>query len=157
VEPLDLAFNAAVVSIARRLFPYGFDVSDQAPRTFDELKALFDADKRLVVYSGGSSSTIYADPGVNYAFRAWHDWSHWVGHHDLTFPGEVAVCKRQQADLVELYGDNEQTRRWCKLIHAEIAGQATYHLYHKRFPDNQRAFVEAFLENPEQALSWSLW
>ena len=155
--PLDPAFNAVVVRIASRLFPAGFDVSEKAPHTFDELKSLLDADKRLVVYSGGSSSTIYADPQVNYAFRAWHDWSHWTGNHDLSFEGEIAVCRQQQAHLFELYNDTEQTRRWCKLVCAEIIGQATYHLCYKRFPNNQRGFVEAFLENPMNALSWSLW
>src|SRR5215831_8328009 len=131
MEPLDPSFNVTIEHIAHRLFPAGFDVSEQAPHTFDELKTLLDAGKRLIVYSGGSSSTIYAEPRVNYAFRAWHDWSHWTGSHDLSFDGEVGVCRRQQAHLLELYGDTEQTRRWCQLVHAEIIGQATYHLYHK--------------------------
>src|ERR1700740_2191463 len=97
MEPLDPAFNAAVVRIASRFFPTGFDVSEHGPHTFEDLKRLLNAGDRLVVYSGGSSSTIYADPNVNYAFRAWHDWSHWSGNHGLSFQGEIAVCERQQA------------------------------------------------------------
>jgi hypothetical protein len=155
--PVDTAFNVAVLHITSRLFPTGFDVSEHAPATFAELKALLDAKQRLVVYSGGSSNTIYADPEVNYAFRAWHDWSHWTGNHDLTFRGEVAVCATQRRHLIELYGDTPQTRRWSELIRAEIIGQGTYYLYHKRFPEDQRSFVEAFLTGPDEALSWNLW
>jgi hypothetical protein len=157
MRPLDPTFNDAVIDIAKRLFPSGFDVSRRAPGTYEELKILLDAGQRLVVYDGGSEHTIYGDPATNYAFRAWHDWTHWAGRHDLTFEGEMAVCASQQQHLLILYGPTVQTRRWCDLVHAEIVGQATYHRYHKRFPDNQGAFVEAFLANPDEALSWSLW
>jgi hypothetical protein len=157
MTPLDPSFNDAVVEIANRLFPSGFDVSPQAPATYEELKALLDAGGRLVVYAGGSEHTIYGDPGINYAFRAWHDWTHWTGRHDLTFEGEVAACASQQRHLLLLYGDTVQTRRWCEIIRAEIIGQGTYYRYHKRFPDDQCGFVQAFLEDPDRALLWPLW
>jgi hypothetical protein len=155
--PLDPCFNEAVVAIANRLFPAGFDVSHEAPATYEELKALLDARQRLVVYAGGSDHTIYGDPAINYAFRAWHDWTHWTGEHDLTLEGEIAVCQHQQRHLLALYGDTAQSRRWREIVHAEIIGQGTYYRYHKRFPDDQRGFVEGFLKDPERALVWPLW
>ena len=99
MEPLDPNLNAAILAIAKRLFPDGFDVSDDAPDTYEKLKAHLDAGNRMLVYGGGSQHTIYADPAVNHAFRAWHDWTHWTGQHDLTFKGEIAVCTDQRRFL----------------------------------------------------------
>jgi hypothetical protein len=157
MEPLDPNLNAAITAIAKRLFPSGFDVSDDAPDTYKKLKTHLDAGKRLVVFSGGSQHTIYADPAVNHAFRAWHDWTHWTGQHDLTFQGELAVYDAQRKHLIELFGDNSRTRYWSEIINAEIIGQATYFEYHKRFPVDQRGFVEAYLKDPHLALTYSLF
>lgn len=66
--PLDIHFNVAVLHIANHLFPCGFDVSDNAPDTYEKLCAILDAGKRMVVWSGGSEATIYCSPEVNYAF-----------------------------------------------------------------------------------------
>lgn len=157
LEPLDPNLNTAIISIAKRLFPSGFDVSDDAPDTYEKLTAHLDARKRLVVYGGGSQHTIYGDPAVNHAFRAWHDWTHWTGQHDLTFPGELAVCADQRQQLIELFGDTPQIDRWAEIINAEIIGQATFFEYHKRFPVDQRGFVEAYLKDPHLALTYSLF
>src|SRR5258705_7260352 len=105
MEALDPELNVAILNISRHLFPDGFDISAEAPDTYEKLKAHLDAGKRLVVFSGGSARTIYADPAVNHAFRAWHDWCHYTGRHDLTFQGEIGVCKLQRRHLLELYGD----------------------------------------------------
>lgn len=37
-HPLDIHINLAVLHIASRLFPCGFNVSDDAPQTYDDLK-----------------------------------------------------------------------------------------------------------------------
>jgi hypothetical protein len=157
MEPLDPNLNAAVIAIAKQLFPAGFEVSEDAPDTYEKLKAHLHAGKRLVVYGGGSEHTIYGDPAVNYAFRAWHDWTHWTGQHDLTFQGEKAACAAQHRFLIELFGNAAQIDRWAKLISAEIVGQATYFQWHKRFPVDQRGFVEAYLKDPHLALTYSLF
>ena len=101
--------------------------------------------------SGGSARTIYADPAVNYAFRAWHDWCHWNGKHDLTDAGEVGACQMQCHQLYDAYGFNGQTLRWTNIIKAEVIGQAEYFDRHYRFPDDQRLFVTHYLANPEIA------
>jgi hypothetical protein len=157
MEPLDPELNTAIVTIASRLFPDGFDVSNDAPDTYEKLKSHLDAGKRLVVFAGGSQHTIYADPAVNHAFRAWHDWTHWTGQHELTFQGELAVCDAQRKHLIELLSDTPQTRYWSEIINAEIIGQATFFEYHKRFPDDQRGFVEAYLKDPHLAPTYSLF
>ena len=40
---------------------------------------------------------------------------------------------------------------------SEVIGQRLFYERHKRFIDDQRGFIEAYLENPEDTLLWSLW
>lgn len=146
----DIQFNAAVLTICSRVLPGGYDVSDVAPETYDELIAHLDAGKRMLVYSGGSQRTIYGDPEVNYAFRAWHDWCHWRGRHDFSHEGEGRACAMQGNHLVTVYGESSQTRRWRRILHAEIIGQREFFDAHDVFPDDQRAFVERYLAGQMQ-------
>ena len=142
---LDIHFNAAVLTICNRVLPSGYDVSAAAPETYEELIAHLDAGERMVVYSGGSERTIYGDPEVNFAFRAWHDWCHWRGRHDFSHMGERAACAMQADHVVTLYGDSPQTRRWRRILQAEIIGQREFFDRHGEFPEDQRAFVAAYL------------
>lgn len=151
--PLDYQLNSAILEVAARVFPDGFDVSDDAPGTWKELKAHLDAGKRMLVYSGGSESTIYIDPAVNFAFRAWHDHLHWVNNYDFSVDGEVGVCAEQCRVLASMAKDELQAARWCKIIQAEVIGQKLYHRLHDRFPDDQRGFVQAYLNAPDAALA----
>ena len=145
MQPLDTGLNAAIMHISTKLFPSGFDVSPDAPTTFDELKAHLDAGKRMVVFSGGSGATIYADPEVNWCFRAWHDWCHWRGNYPLSLAGERATCGMQARHLLTLYGNGPSVRRWIRIIHAEIIGQANFYKEHAHFPVDQYAFVARHL------------
>ena len=150
--PFDPSLNIAILHIASRLLPNGFDVSDEAPDTYEKLKAHLFAGKRMVVWSGGSEATVYGHRSVNFAFRAWHDFCHWKGGHDFTLEGEIAACQMQCRHLVEFYGDSERIQVWCSLLRAEIVGQALFFHRHKRFPDDQRSFVAAYLVDPDIAL-----
>ncbi len=145
MQPLDTGLNVAIMHIATKLFPTGFDVSPDAPNTFTALKAHLDAGKRMVVFSGGSDATVYADPEVNWCFRAWHDWCHWRGNHPLSLMGERATCVMQAQHLVTLYGKGPSVRRWIRIIHAEIIGQAAFYQAHGHFPVDQYEFVTRYL------------
>lgn len=143
---LDHELNVAVLLIARRLFPASFDVSEDAPSTYEALKAHFESGKRYVVYSGGSDRTIFGDRHVNYHFRAWHDWCHWKGGHDFSVRGEYETFRMQHRHLVTIYGDNDTTRRWRSILFADIIGQRLHEKLCGHFPDDQPAFVKACLE-----------
>jgi hypothetical protein len=145
MHPLDKGFNCAVLTIANRLCPGGYRVSDDAPDTYEKLKAHLDLTKQMVVWSGGSETTIYADKEVNYAFRAWHDWCHYTGRHAFTVVGERAVFAMQCSHLILFYGDCYQTRLWIKLLRAEVIGQQEHFYKHGHYPNDQRAFVLAYL------------
>jgi hypothetical protein len=142
---LDIQFNAAILAVCRRTLPAGFDVTDNAPQTYEELVAHLDAGNRMTVYSAGAERTIYGDPEVNYAFRAWHDWCHWRGRHDFSLEGERATCAMQARHLVARFGESSLTRRWGRVLHAEIIGQREFFDAHGHFPVDQRAFVEIYL------------
>jgi len=150
--PLDAGLNAAVLHMAGRLFPTGFDVSEDAPDTFEKLVDHVRRRRRLTVWSGGSADTIFGNPEVNYAFRAWHDWCHLNGRHDFTLAGEMAAVEMQCEHLLTVYGQSSKTREWCRILRAEVIGQALYLERHGDFPERQRDFVSAYLDNQERAL-----
>ena len=150
-------FGEAIVNLVDCLMPQGFDVSDDAPQTYAQLKALLDTGKRLIVWSGGCEQIIYTHPNINVAFRAWHDHCHWMGGYDFSLEGEIAACDLQCRQLLEHHGDNPVTQSWCALIRDEVIGQGLYYQRHKRFPEDQRAFVAEYLIDPEAALLWPLW
>jgi hypothetical protein len=76
--------------MASRFLPKGFKTARKAPSTYEEIKTLLDNGKPIVVDSGGSNHTIYADKHINYAFRAWHDYCYWKGRVAPRAPGRRA-------------------------------------------------------------------
>lgn len=139
-------FNIATTHIASKLFPLGFDVSDDAPSSLAELMASF-ASGRHTVWRGASEATIFGGPEaaeVNWAFRAWHDWHHWHGKHALDLNGEAAVARGQITDVFKLFGQRD-AYVFADLILEEVLGQAAYKAATGAFPENQRAFARDFL------------
>ncbi len=149
---LDHGLNVAVMAMARRLFPGGYDVGENAPDTFEKLKALFESGKRFVVYSGGSANTIFGDPHVNYDFRAWHDWCHWQGDFDFSLRGEYETFRMQCRHLAIVHGDNETTRHWRRILFADIIAQKFYERRIGRFPDHQMHIVRRYLQIGPKAI-----
>lgn len=149
-ETVRNGLNAAILHIASKLFPTGFDVSDNAPETFDDLKEYVRRTGRMAVWSGNSDHTIFEDREVNYAFRAWHDHCHLRGH-DFTPWGEYEALQEQWGDIVKLYGVTPKTLEWYAILEAEVVGQAVYHHYWGRFPANQAAHNRAWREDASKA------
>ena len=144
MKPLDRHFNIAVLQMASRLFPTGFAVSDDAPGSYEELCQHLDAGKRMVVWSGGSDATIFADPEVNYAFRAWHDWTHWRHRLDFTLAGEAYTAAQQTRDLRKVFGDwddHPDRLHWADIIRVEVYEQAKHHAMCGDFVDDQVGFA----------------
>lgn len=151
---LDHGLNVAVLLIAGRLFPGSFDVGDDAPDSYEKLVSLFESGRRFIVYGGGSDSTIFGDPTVNHHFRAWHDWCHWQGRHDFSLAGEYAVYQMQCGHLATIYGDNETTHRWQRILFADGIAQKLHFQKYGSFPEDQMAFVRRFLkEHPAATIA----
>lgn len=117
------ALNRRILSLAPR-----HGVSDKAPGTFLDLMA----SPGLVVWSGGSDKTIYGDPSVNWAFRAWHDSIHKALNAPFTIEGEGLVAIEQARQIGGTFGD---------IVTLEINAQAEYFEKHGQFPNDQTTFM----------------
>jgi hypothetical protein len=161
--PVSRSLNAAILGMAARLFPCGFDVSPNAPERLSALNAMLGhptapkSGARLTVFNGGSTQTIFADDEVNFAFRAWHDWTHWRYQHNFTLIGETATATQQIRDLYSVHGRGAHNADWHPLLWAEVVGQREYYERHRRFIADQRGFNAAYRADPAAALSRLDW
>ena len=150
--PFDPRLNDAVLRITDSLVG-NYCVADDAPGTYAALKRHLDAGQLLIVAAAGSSATIFGDPTVNYAFRAWHDWCHWKGECDFSLNGEMATCCIQLSHVQRFYGLNDRTCYWRSLLIAEMIGQRRYYELHREYVEDQRAFTRAYIADPQAALA----
>jgi len=148
--PLSNGFNVAVQTIARRIFPCGFDVSAEAPGDYESLLAHHKKTGRILVWSGASDQTIFACPQTNYDFRAWHDSKHVLYELPFTQGGEYVAMTLQQGDIRALY-DGPVADYFCAILDAEIMGQFHYNAAHGGFPVDQISFVKAYLADQQYA------
>lgn len=144
LPPLFPRFNVAVLHIAGVVNPLGWDVSNMAPVTLAEQKAYARKHGRICVDGRNSLLTIYGDPEVNIAFRAWHDATHLRLNAPFTFAGEIRVCHAQQADIAKIYGQRE-AGLFAHILQIEVIEQAAEFANTSRFPVDQRAFTLARL------------
>ncbi len=149
MSALSLRFNVAVNHIASQLFPCGFDVSANAPDTFEKLAAHVQETGRMLVWNGASEHTIFGDDETNFAFRAWHDFCHVKGGFPFTPEGEAKAAAMQIEHIRAVYGYTPESDYMARLIDAEVNGQVGYATMHNdEFPSNQAAFVRHYLVNP---------
>lgn len=149
MKPFSLEFNAACFAMANRVCPTGYDISDAAPSSIHDLLDYVDRHRRIVVSSEHSEQTIFADKECNYAFRAWHDWSHYILRAEFNLAGEARVALRQIEDLAKVYGASF-AERYKPLILAEVIGQALYKEIGGEFPVDQRIFDIRFLNSMDR-------
>lgn len=140
LAPLFPAFNVATLHMANRVNPRGWKVGANAPDTLAKLKARAKRDGIITVSSLHSEQTIYGDPEVNYAARAWHDACHILADAEFDDAGEHAVCELQCAQLRMVYGDASSIL-FRRIVRAEVLGQLDYKSLNGYFPVDQRAFV----------------
>jgi hypothetical protein len=120
-------------AIKRRFKSSGLilDVRDQAPSSIGEVVQAFNG-RVIKVYAGGSDNTIYADPLVNYMFRALHDREHISLQADFSLDGEKQVAYEQ----AKQFGD-----ALAPIILAEVVGQAAEFFRSGQFPSDQVQFI----------------
>jgi hypothetical protein len=144
-QPYDASFNCAIMSMANRVCPAGYDVvEDGGATSLADVQRMIKDRHRLTVDSRYSEDTIFGCPEHNHAFRAWHDWTHWILRAEFTLDGELAVAHRQCEDLARIYGHGLQVRAWCRLIMGEVYGQAHYREVHGHFAASQPAVTLAY-------------
>ncbi|SRR6266567_1148719 len=153
----DPAFNAAVMTMARKVWRHGYDTSDHpsyapapgrpGPRyiSADHYFADISERRRVTVYTGHSDNTIFGFKEIHWDFLAWHEWTHWALCAPFTLDGELDVAHRQCADLARVYGHGVRTTEWQQVIMAEVYGQALFQEAHDEFPTNPFAFDATWL------------
>ena len=136
--PPSLLYAAASCPAAStcRTTPRDLRGADRAPR----------CRRAHVVYSGGSEQTIYGDPEVNFAFRAWHDWCHWRGATTSRLRASAQRARCRATTLSRCYGESRQHA----MVAAHSAGRdhraaGVSSTRHGVFPEDQRAFAEDYL------------
>lgn len=152
-KPVYQKLNDACVHMANKIFPNGYDVTADAPNTFEGLVKHTAMTGRMAVWNGASDKTIFADDQANYAFRAWHDACHLRGLHPFTPEGEKGAFDEMVSDVHREYGDTPESKSMIGLLHEEIIGQLDYTKFHGgEFPVDQRAFAETYLNDPDGAV-----
>lgn len=153
--PIDQKFNEAVLYMTKTLVG-GYIVSDDAPGTFSALKEHMDAGNTMVVAAAGSDYTIFGKAEVNWAFRAWHDYTHWRYNNDFSLYGETLTAIQMTKDMFEALGCANSCYRWMRILDAEIIGQRRYYSRYLSYINDQRAFALAYMDDPEKTLQ-SRW
>lgn len=142
-EGLDLL--AMVIRTNADKLPFPWAVSENVPEHWTEVKDYIQRTGTIVVWSGGSEQTIYEDPKVNYQFRAWHDYFHFVLDQPFTTDGETVVAEAQvrvaTAILKGAHARHRLIQLVSELIMCEITEQACGYFATGKFEDDQVAFT----------------
>lgn len=142
MKALDETFERATLEIARSLWPKGYDVETYAPTNLSQLVAHYKAWGKVAVSSLHSEKTVFSEPSVNYAFRAWHDWHHIRLNAEFTRGGEIRVHWAMRDDMRRT---GIECERVLALLECENIGQLDYWERFGTPPDDQRAFACGYL------------
>lgn len=138
-------FDGLADTVQRAWHYYGarpYDVDENAPDTIPKLIACAgERLGRIRIWPGGTESAIYADPKVNWMFRAWHDNCHLVTKMGFDIPGEIQLGEWQRS-IACRFGD-----LFAEIVHCEIAGQAEFYAATGRFLADQKAFTLDYLNH----------
>jgi hypothetical protein len=129
-----------------------------------EIKATSNQWVGLAVLAGHSDQTIYLTAEANYAFRFWHDMGHIQHGLSFTADDERTLQRSHHLDVMwielgrpvwdEIATLTQRARLLAfKMYHADTVGQIDYIVANGRFPDNQLAFVLAYIDDKANALA----
>ena len=140
-----MKFETATTALARiireQITGLTYDVADVAPDNDRDMIEHYRQTGRLLVWSGGSSKTIFGDCRTNWAFRAIHDQHHDRGNLAFDCDSERKVCGLQVAGLFARYGANHVTEAVARLIRLEIVGQCSHFEDTGQFIDDQNEWT----------------
>lgn len=150
MKPMYPHLNTAVTMICNILMPEGFDTTADEYKT-DSLEKIYQYyrdEGRVLVWTGASDNTIFGDPSVNHAFRAWHDYIHITKGFAFNVQGErlayLEHCK--QIDLYLSHRFNRLDRlHMFRMLDIEVNYQACHMQMWGEFPVDQRAFMKQHL------------
>lgn len=154
--------DGAIVALAAQCWPMGYEVSADAPGSWEALKEYNVRTGGMCVWNGASERTIHHNPAVNYASRAWHDWCHLSGAYDFSAEGEEAACE-YGLSMLRNYSNwthgrhNPHLWQAVALLRADCYGQNRYKKLHGLDVVDQRGFDLAYITDPDAALADLKW
>jgi hypothetical protein len=154
MKALDIEFNKMVLDITNKLVP-NYDISENAPNTYNDMVDYFNNHGKLCIYNGSSDMTIFADSNVNIAFRAWHDFYHLTKELQFTDLGEYIVSNYQATDIMVYCIENNKLDKlnlWLNLLDIEINEQVKFFNENNYFIEDQHKFTLEQLEKREITL-----
>lgn len=127
-----------------RVTGINYEESENAPDSYRTvIKAFnqaFTLGKVFKVYAGASENTIYDSPSTNWAFRFWHDYTHYAMQLDFSPEQEKLVGERQCAMVANEFGYG--SLEW-QLMHLDTVGQVEYFEEYGVFIKDQLTWVKA--------------
>lgn len=121
-----------------------------APNTYKKMISHRNEHGHFLVFSGKSDTTIFSSQELNIKFRALHDKMHYDLGLTFSFKDEKKLStltglsvfnwlKKQGYSLEIAY-------HALKIVNAEIAGQIEYYERRGKFLENQREYIETYLQ-----------
>ena len=123
---------------------FGYMLRADAPNRYPDLRTAFAHSMKtgdsLPISNENSDAVIYADPTVNFALRFWHDVNHVRRSLDFGLVDELELSL-WHLDELETAGHPRGCLVW-RILHADLTGQAYVMAFARRFPMDQRRFVQ---------------
>jgi hypothetical protein len=140
---LDPAFNVFTLRMASRI-NYAV-VSHEPYANFEEMRADYARTGLLLVTSRFDGGSIYGDPAVNHAARAWHDMAHILTGSQFDAEGEARAatyqCFEVRRERRNGYITEEQESWFCRILDVEVNGNVRHLLETGNFPENGFKFA----------------
>ena len=143
-EPLYPYFNEIVLEMcAKHVGHYHLTPNPDDVDTLEKVQEYYLKTNHIRVWTGASENTIFGDPRLNWAFRAWHDLIHVTNGEAFTLIGEINVAAIQCHQVGVFLADETPVQRKVvrSLIMCEVVKQAQYFTEHGRFPEDQVQFT----------------
>ena len=121
---------------------WSFELNDNAPETFKDLKESTVNGKHLLIATAGNATSIYGEH-VNSLFRFYHDVTHLTLDSGFSLEGETKVINQHITDAID-YGLSSLA---LEILKADTLGQVQYYYKNKRFVSDQIAFIDCVLNN----------
>ena len=127
---------------------FGWVPTERAPCTYQQLRGAFEHSKRtgepLPVSNLFCEDTVFTEPHVNVAFRAWHDFHHCILGLSFDLADEWELTLWHLDQLAEA-GLGPQTSEY-ELLRLDLLGQVILLGVAQRFPINQGEFTRTCAE-----------
>ena len=147
----DRRLNAAILTIAERLIPRGWNVVSAEEADAEAIWKSCE-EGRPMVYDRPNSTSIFGDVEVDHAFQAVSEFCMYTPpaahpHHRPNLCAQMMVSglDRLMSELVTLYGDDELTQRWRKAHWTHTIGRLAFLALVGSIPGNNYDFVVSTL------------